>query len=242
MDIESIHLISSISFFFCEIGHTPTAFLFAVCDREQKWISSFARSQDLHSFRYYPPVVRDPSEHLKSLSRFKTAIPYIIPSKLPKLVQPTLWHHDMSLNNVFISSDELSEGRIVISSVLDWQNTWVGPLYVQARVPRMLSYISSWRSTELRVTKPPQNLDVSSNAYQTCAEEDILDANAEQYYRILMSRGILEYYEALADDLVQLFAKLAMFASPTWGGTLIAVSFTPTNHPVLGFADHVSVA
>lgn len=44
-----------------------------------------------------------------------------------------LWHPDIHGGNIFVD-----QGRI--SSVIDWQSIWIGPLIPQARTPRLIDY------------------------------------------------------------------------------------------------------
>ena len=113
------HNFLSIFFLLMLLGSKPTEYLSALCRSEQQWIQLHASSQPLHPYRHHPPITRNPSAHLAVLDLFQSVIPNIIPFRSPKFVQPTLWHRDLS-------------GRILITSVIDWQNTSVGPLYMQA--------------------------------------------------------------------------------------------------------------
>jgi hypothetical protein len=111
-----------------------------------------------HPFRHHPPVTREPSSHLADLDLFHSVIPSIVPFGSLKLTQPTLWHHDPSGSNIFISDTELAEGRISITSVIDWQNTSVGPLYMQACIPRVFRYHVPWNLPEvLEIATLPDN-------------------------------------------------------------------------------------
>src|ERR1700683_5084659 len=137
--------------FFCSfiLGNTPSAYLSTLCRQEPQWIKLHASSQPICPFRDHPSVTRDPSAHLAVLDQFHSMISSIIPFGSPKLVQPTLWHHDLSGSNIFISDTKLAEGRISITSVIDWQNTWVSPLYLQAHVLRVFCYHAPWPGTML---------------------------------------------------------------------------------------------
>ena len=131
--VGRVRYLLSISSLLMILGSEPTEYLSAVYRREQQWIQLHASSQALHPFWHHPPITREPSAHLAVLDLFCSVIPNIIPFGSPKLVQPTLWHRDLSGSNIFISETELTQGRISITSVIDWQNTSVGP-FVHARM------------------------------------------------------------------------------------------------------------
>ncbi|KAG5636688.1 hypothetical protein H0H81_007149 [Sphagnurus paluster] len=174
---------------------TPEQFLSAVYDREYQWISKYASSRPLDEFRHEPDITREPSAHLTVLDMFKALIPYIIPSSPKELTQSTLWHHDLHGGNIFISESELAEGRISISSVVDWQGTTAIPLYMQARVPKFFHYHS------------PMDLP----------------AGLESPIKPVKTKEMTEQeYEAAWDDWdaqqrTLLFAELVEAASTIWG-------------------------
>jgi hypothetical protein len=60
--------------------------------------------------------------------------------------RPTLWHWDIHAPNIFVQ-----EGRI--SHLIDWQHAWIGPLFLQARHPRLVE-----PNGEL-ITEVPQGYD-----------------------------------------------------------------------------------
>ena len=60
------------------------------------------------------------------------------------MIASTLWHNDIHASNIFVS-----KGRV--TSLTDWQAAWMGPLFIQARQPRLLD-----RSGEL-LLKLPEN-------------------------------------------------------------------------------------
>lgn len=65
------------------------------------------------------------------LNRFRSIAPGLVH---PTLSAPTLWHHDLSHENIFVSPT----GNI--SGIIDWQGVHVLPLFLQARVPRLFRY------------------------------------------------------------------------------------------------------
>jgi len=196
-----------------------TEHLSALCHREQQWIRLYGSSQALHPFRHHPPVTRDLSAHLAVLDLFRSVIPNIIPFGSPKLIQPTLWHRDLSGSNIFISDTELAEGRISITSIIDWQNTSVGPLYMQACVPRLFRYHAPWNLPGgLEIAALPEDIEEMSRDAQKAARDDVAAKNMVIYYRAIVTRHAPYYYHALTDAYTTLFAALAQGASLSWGG------------------------
>jgi Phosphotransferase enzyme family len=57
-------------------------------------------------------------------------------SLLPKkeeFVRSTLWHWDVHAPNLFVEGGK-------VTSLIDWQDVWAGPLFLQAQHPRLVRY------------------------------------------------------------------------------------------------------
>ncbi|KAL3420292.1 hypothetical protein PVAG01_08791 [Phlyctema vagabunda] len=63
---------------------------------------------------------------------FIRVIPYLFPEN-KKLSGSTLWHWDLHSGNLFVEGDR-------ITSLIDWQDTWAGPLFLQFRHPKLVDY------------------------------------------------------------------------------------------------------
>ncbi|EDN07298.1 predicted protein [Histoplasma mississippiense (nom. inval.)] len=73
-----------------------------------------------------------PQEHTQLLQRYFASISNLFPND-PDLLRSVLWHPDLHDGNIFIH-----EGKI--SSIIDRQSVWTGPLMLQARTPRLINY------------------------------------------------------------------------------------------------------
>ncbi|PGH13104.1 hypothetical protein AJ80_06476 [Polytolypa hystricis UAMH7299] len=73
-----------------------------------------------------------PPQHIELLNKYLASIPTLLPNK-PDLLRPTLWHRDIHDGNLFVH-----DGKI--SSVIDWQSVWAGPLILQTRTPQIIDY------------------------------------------------------------------------------------------------------
>ena len=218
------------------LGNEPTEYLSALCRREQQWIQLHASSQALHAYRHHPPITRDPSAHLAVLDLFRSVIPQIIPFGPPELVQPTLWHRDLSGSNIFMSETEFARGRISITSIIDWQNTSVGPLYMQARVPNLFEYHAPWNLPDgLEIAALPEDIkDMSKDALKA-AKKDVAAKNMTIYYRAAVGRHAPYYYHALTEPYTLLFVALALGASTPWGSMfhIVRMPVPPCHRQIL---------
>ncbi|OOO11029.1 aminoglycoside phosphotransferase [Aspergillus oryzae] len=108
---------------------TAEEYLTAVARREISLIQKSAthRPQDV------PAAVRRTqgaiNNHIELLEKFITLLPYILPTG--EATRPTLMHHDLHLDNIFVDSADPTK----ISSIIDWQAVYTAPLFLQARFP-----------------------------------------------------------------------------------------------------------
>jgi len=73
-----------------------------------------------------------PSTHIALYNRFLDIVQYILPQE-KSLTRATLWHWDMHSANLFVEGTR-------ITSLIDWQDTWAGPLFLQFRHPKLVDY------------------------------------------------------------------------------------------------------
>lgn len=83
-------------------------------------------SQEVHG------TLDSPQARLSLLDKFDAVSAYIPPSD-PTLNKATLSHWDLRAPNMFVQN-----GRI--TSLIDWQDAWVGPLFMQERRPQLIEY------------------------------------------------------------------------------------------------------
>jgi hypothetical protein len=137
-----------------------------------------------------------------------SAVPEIVP-KDPELISPRFWHPDFHAGNIYV--DELGK----ISSIIDWQGTWISPLFIGANPPIMLDY-----SVEMMM-KLPENFKQ-------------LDESIKEKLRYQVAQSILIYsYEnrtAKENPLMhkvmrhrqgKTLKELEAFANGTWDNCLL---------------------
>lgn len=126
------------------------------------------------------------------------------------MVQPTLWHPDIHDGNLFVH-----EGNI--SSVIDWQSIWVGPLILQARVPRLINYNgeiklklpSNYKKLDEeekgRVTdQVSRSIQVYLYEEQTAKKTPLLNKAMRQPYRKALSQLVSFAGSSWEDDILPL--------------------------------------
>jgi len=71
-------------------------------------------------------------EKLSLLDKFEAISSHLAPRKT-KLSRPTLWHWDIRPPNMFVINGQ-------ITSIIDWQDAWIGPFFLQARRPPIVDH------------------------------------------------------------------------------------------------------
>ncbi|KAI1178169.1 kinase-like domain-containing protein [Nemania sp. FL0916] len=112
----------------------PQDYLKAIAKREAAWLSEYA-DRDAAPTRVTSLIIDRsqhlPEAHLDLYDKFERIAEYILPSD-KRLLQPAIWYWDTSYSNIFVQGNK-------ISSIIDWVDTCVGPLYLQARRPRFVT-------------------------------------------------------------------------------------------------------
>ena len=106
----------------------------AICQREIEWIQSHAKPRSEDDPLRQVDSQEEPARHIDLLNRCIKVAPCLEPPR--HCASPILWHEDLSLKNVMVSDDDDPQ----ILSLLDWQNTHVGPLYLQFCEPTFLQF------------------------------------------------------------------------------------------------------
>lgn len=121
----------------------------SIAERELFLISREAQNRhSIHS--------RGTFEQQSQLLEFTMAVMKLLDSNelLKKASQPTLWHTDLHMGNIFVNPEECSK----IVSLIDFQSASVLPAFLQAQWPIFL--------------RPPQNYDYVRGIFQPQLPED----------------------------------------------------------------------
>ncbi|KAF2235720.1 hypothetical protein EV356DRAFT_522818 [Viridothelium virens] len=109
----------------------PQDYLRAIGQREIAWIRRYAPPKSAGGLFTKSEAQRSPDAHIAIYKRFLDIVDYLLPKG--EQTRPTLWHWDIHAPNIFVRGDQ-------ITSLIDWQDTWAGPLFLQARHPRLIDY------------------------------------------------------------------------------------------------------
>lgn len=120
------------------------------------------------------------------LHKFEAVSPYILPQET-RLSRPTIWHWDLRSPNLFVE-----HGRI--TSVIDWQDVWIGPLFLQAKRPRLVQYHGAitlrlpdgYEEMEDKDEKARVTQQVEKSILFWCYGEDIKTRNPELHELLIL--------------------------------------------------------
>ncbi|KAH7914064.1 hypothetical protein BJ138DRAFT_1144560 [Hygrophoropsis aurantiaca] len=118
---------------------TPEEYMTAVASREQAWISRFGTPHILDDPNRVLPDQGDRADHVSCLSLYTTYVPFLVPAE-PEHTRPIMWHPDLHASNIFIAGSESGKEAtiaepLVLSAIIDWQGTCIGPAFLQLKVP-----------------------------------------------------------------------------------------------------------
>ncbi|KAI9836106.1 MAG: hypothetical protein M1819_001722 [Sarea resinae] len=110
----------------------PLAYISAIAHRDIAWIKRYAVPRAADDPLATSSAQNSPNEHISILEKYLAVAPYLLPAD-PELANSNLWHKDLHSRNIFIEND-------CITSIIDWQSVWAGPLFLQARHPKLVDH------------------------------------------------------------------------------------------------------
>ncbi|KAL2221138.1 kinase-like domain-containing protein [Thermoascus aurantiacus ATCC 26904] len=127
------------------IRSTPLDYATSIARREIAWIKNYAVLKAPDDPLLVSAAQNSPDAHIRLLEDFLKAAPYLLDIDR-RLTRPTLWQTDLHSSNLFVHGDR-------ITSVIDWQGVWAGPLFLQAQPPQLVDYQGEM------LLKRPDNFD-----------------------------------------------------------------------------------
>lgn len=116
----------------------------------------------------------------------------------PRVVEAAgsiLWHTDLHLGNIFVSSDDPT----IIEGIIDWQSAQVAPLFIQARFPEFLRPPKEYNpGTEIPIL--PDNFDKLDSERKEQATREKTLASQSKYYEMSCLANNKRVYDALKLD------------------------------------------
>jgi hypothetical protein len=120
----------------------------------------------------------------------------------------TLWHWDIHAPNIFAQKD-------CITSLIDWQDTWAGPLFLQARRPRLVDY-----NGELML-KLPESYDALEGEERLRVRIQVEKSLVLWTYETESKNTNSILHDMLQVDQARTRRDVVDFSTNTWDGDII---------------------
>jgi len=144
------------------------------------------------------------------LEKLKLALPYLCN---PGMMNGHLHHEDLYYGNLFVEGNK-------ITSVIDWQASWVGPLQLQARNPPLLD-VPKVQRVEL-----PENINDFSPEERERVELQVEKTLLLRTYSYFMEKENPMFHKAMKLAKSKLLTKGLLFAHDTWEGGILPLRGT----------------
>ena len=118
------NVVANRSFLGCA-GHDAKDYLVAIAQWERSKLTPREHTPDAET--------RDlQNEKLSTLDKFEAICSHLTP-RAPQLSRPTIWHWDIRPDNLFVDNGHITD-------MIDWQDAWIGPFFLNARRPRLVDH------------------------------------------------------------------------------------------------------
>ncbi|RMY96794.1 hypothetical protein D0864_05048 [Hortaea werneckii] len=146
-----------------------------------------------------------PQARLSLLHKFEAISAYLPPSQ-QSLNRGTLFHWDLRAPNFFIE-----DGRI--TSLIDWQDAWIAPLFMQERRPQLLEY-----DGEMMLRLPDYFETIENKAEKVKVQAQVERSILSWYYHRVVRERLPALQELFDLPLARMRRETVLFASDIWEG------------------------
>jgi Phosphotransferase enzyme family len=188
------------------LGKNAAEYLAAIARCETSWIREFAKPKTGGMVKL-SAAQRSPLAHIDLLEKFLQIIPLILPQQ-NDLLRPVLWHRDLHKGNIFVK-----DGKI--SSIIDWQATWIGPMLLWARTPLLVDHKGD---IMLRL---PENFKQLPKEAQPIIEDQVRKSILVYLYETDTRKRNPELHAVLQYPHGRTINQLVEFAGITWDGDIL---------------------
>ncbi|EGC46551.1 phosphotransferase enzyme family protein [Histoplasma capsulatum var. duboisii H88] len=180
----------------------------AIAHREMAYMSKVSPScAQVSGYVKLSQAQLSPQEHTQLLQRYLASISSLLPND-PDLLRSVLWHPDLHDGNIFIH-----EGKI--SSIIDWQSVWTGPLMLQARTPQLINY-----NVDIML-KLPENFKELDNGEKRRIRDQVSKSIQLYIYEHGTGRRNPLLNKARRQPFGKTLAQLADFAGNSWDDDIL---------------------
>lgn len=196
-------------------GSNPVDYVLSVGRREMAWIQHFAVPKATDDPLCVSTAQNNPEIHVELLEKFLKVAPYLLDID-KQLVRSIIWHADLHSSNLFIEGNR-------ITSVIDWQGVWTGPLFLQAQPSQLVDYQGSI------LLKRPDNFDDLDDERKVEIKQQISRSTFFQLYLIETKERNPFLAEAFHLDHGKTRRLPVEYASDTWDDDIVSFRETLIN-------------
>lgn len=155
---------------------------------------------------------QSPSVHLDSLQKYLQIFEHLIPQGEPALLRPTLRHPDLRPSNIFVSDN------FEITSLIDWQNSIILPLYLQSGIPKDLDNSMDFISRDLQPPSLPQGVSELAEDERLQQLETLAKRQLHHFYMIETGENNPAHLDAMSYPFSIGRRKIFELSSAPWQG------------------------
>lgn len=204
------------SYLICDLGKSAREYVEAIAHREMAWISRYAKpNSKISGYPRGKGSQKSPQAHIKLLEKYLAVAARLLPDDA-ELVRPELWHPDIHDANIFVQ-----DGRI--TSIIDWQSVWAGPLLLQARTPRLIDYNGE---IQLRI---PDNYKTLSKEEKEEVSEQVKQSIQVYLYEDQTAKVNPLLNRAVRQPHGKTLGELVCFAGNSWDDHIVPIRDTLIN-------------
>ncbi|KAL9027983.1 MAG: hypothetical protein Q9196_003584 [Gyalolechia fulgens] len=111
---------------------------------------------------------------------------------LQKYSTPTLWHTDLHMGNIYVSSEDHTQ----ITCLIDWQHTSISPLFMQVRWPIFLEPPEGYEVGATRLPKPHPDFEHLDAVDQEINRAETNQAACAKFYELTTCATNFDTYVA----------------------------------------------
>ncbi|KAF1918902.1 kinase-like domain-containing protein [Ampelomyces quisqualis] len=189
-------------------GTSACEYVEAIAHREIAWLNHYAESLPPSTEKWGASKGQsDRQAHIDLLGKYLSVIAQLLP-KETDLLAPVLWHRDLHPGNLFVH-----DGKI--SSVIDWQSCWAGPLILRARAPQFLQY-----NGDIMLKLPPEYEEMSEDERRSVEYKVQQSIQVYSYEHKTAGRNAL-LNRVLRYPHGKMLSNVVGFASASWDGDIL---------------------
>ncbi|KAL1600494.1 hypothetical protein SLS60_006880 [Paraconiothyrium brasiliense] len=179
----------------------PQDYLRAIAQREIAWLVRYADTKTQRMLE--PPMQRDISKHIAHYLKLQDLADTLLPEG--EKSRATLWHPNLQEANILVKDDKITD-------IIDWNDVWIGPLFLQAKVPSLVNVVGDLKlqlpddyetMDEAEQANVHRQLDESFVAFvyhQTLREQSPFLSSVRNVPRANSTRLIFDYAQNSWDD------------------------------------------